>query len=485
LKKDDNGYPPLSGIYSAPSLAAPFLGDKMNDILKFIDEHKLPPIDLGKASGQWHKLEDNNFKGSYIFSVTTYKDKAVTILTVYNFRSGEKFTGRFGAEQLTKGELKDVQSKIDLQTEELQKEKLRKQNECKDYASEEFGKINLPDNNSWTNEYLRRKGLSGLCQERNQKPNIRFRQNLLGGRDVIIPFYSADGTLWNYQSITEAGEKQVLTGGRLEGCFHPLFDTHSSFDVLTDNLVYVCEGFATALTVFLALDQKYTVVAAISATNIEHVVRSLHDRFDKLSYIICADDDCWRPNQENTGHRVASHVVSRVDGGAYGLPNFSGLDTTGKPTDFNDLLCLENLLAVALQIKEIKINRPTSIYSLGYNHKNYFFTTNKAPQIITLSEFTEPDMLKLASYHYWAEKYSNEKGQVNYTLAKDKLIRECQKQGIFENNKMRGLGYFHDSEKIIKHKGLSLNHLEKKSVKDISDVKSAFYYDPTTRIAAK
>ena len=457
----------------------------MNDILLFIDKHKLPPIDLGKESGVWHKLDSDNFKGSYIFSVTTYKEKAVTLLTVYNFRTGEKFSDRFGADNLTKGELSDVQKKIDQQNEALKQEKLRKQTECKEFATSEYGSLGEPESDVWAHPYLCRKKVTELCQGRNLRASFKSRKNILSGSDVLIPFYDCQGVLWNYQSINEAGEKQVLLGGRLEGCFHPLFNDGSSFTNFTDNLVYICEGYATALTVFLALDQKYTVLAAISATNIEYVVRSVHERFDKLSYIICADDDRWRPDRENAGARAASDTVSRIDGGAFGLPDFSNVPTESKPTDFNDLFCLSSLQEVSQQIKKIKISRPTVIYPLGYNHKNYFFTTSKSPQIISISEFTEPDMLKLASYFYWAEKYSNDKGQVNYTLAKDKLIRECQSRGIFENNKMRGRGSYKDDEKIISHRGLNLFILDKKSEKDISDVQSNYYYDPTTRVSAK
>ena len=457
----------------------------MNDILQFIDKHNLPPVDLGKESGVWHKLESDTFKGSYIFSVTTYKEKAVTILTVYNFRSGEKLTERFGADSLTKGELSDVQKKIDQQNEKARIEKERKQSECREFATNEFNSFPSPNGEAWDHKYLHRKGLAGICTAGARTASFRVRRNILSGKDLIIPFYDIKGTLWNYQSINEAGEKQVLLGGRLEGCFHPLFNNGSSFDNFTDNLVYICEGFATALTVFLALDQKYTVLAAISATNIEYVVRSVHERFDKLSYIICADDDRWRTDRENAGVRAASDTVSRIDGGAFGLPDFSNFPTESKPTDFNDLLCLSSLQEVSQQIKKIKITRPTVIYPLGYNHKNYFFTTSKSPQIISISEFTEPDMLKLASYFYWSEKYSNEKGQINYTLAKDKLIRECQSRGIFENNKMRGRGIYFDDEKFISHRGLGLFTVDKKIEKDISDVQSIYYYDPTTRLAAK
>lgn len=451
----------------------------MTDILKFIENNNLPQIDLGKTSNQWHKLESENFKGSYIFNITNFKDKSITILTVYNFRTGETLTERFGSESLTKGELANVQKQIDEQNEKARQEKLRKQLETRAYAQETFEAASQDPDSVWGHPYFVRKRLSSLNNGNRNSVFPRSRTNLLGNSEILIPFYDIKGTLWNFQSIDAKGEKQVLIGGRLEGLFNPLLAADT---LLGDyDRIYLAEGFATALTIYLALDQKYPVLACISSTNLKYVAEEIRKRYPRTPYVICADNDCWKPDQGNAGEMAARNVVSRIDGGAFGLPDFQGCDQSGKPTDFNDLLCLAGLSEVARQVEKIKTSRPQIIYSLGYNNKFYYFTTSKVSQIQVLSDFSEADLLKLAGMNYWVDRFGDEKGKWDLQKIKDKLIRDCQERGLFEHDKMRGRGFYVDSENFLMHLGDRLYYCESKKEHDIADVDSDYYYDPTTK----
>ena len=57
----------------------------MLDIIEFCKKNKLPIIDLSKSAGEWHKLEEDDFKGSFIYKSVKIKDKELIVVTVYNF----------------------------------------------------------------------------------------------------------------------------------------------------------------------------------------------------------------------------------------------------------------------------------------------------------------------------------------------------------------------------------------------------------------
>ena len=78
------------------------------NIQEFIAKNNFPQINVEKESGVWHKLEDENFKGSFIHKKVKIGDKELLVVTVYNFRSGESVTERFGADDFTKSELAKI-----------------------------------------------------------------------------------------------------------------------------------------------------------------------------------------------------------------------------------------------------------------------------------------------------------------------------------------------------------------------------------------
>lgn len=62
---------------------------------------------------------------------------------------------------------------------------------------------------------------------------------------------------------------------------------------------------------------------------------------------ICADDDRW--GKENIGMKVAVNA-SKLHAATLSWPDFSKLDISDKPTDFNDLMCLAGIEEVENQL---------------------------------------------------------------------------------------------------------------------------------------
>lgn len=162
-------------------------------------------------------------------------------------------------------------------------------------------------------------------------PNIRFKDNV-----IYVPLYQPNSDMvWSYQRIYPTGEKKFTSGGKAKGGF---FIIDGSSEV-----IYLCEGLATGITVYMA--SKAKVICCFSANGIVEVARHL----PKGKYIIAADDDQF--TSENAGRKAAVKAGELLNAPVV-YPKFKSLDT--KPTDFNDLLCLEGIDTVMdqLAIKE-------------------------------------------------------------------------------------------------------------------------------------
>lgn len=441
----------------------------------FIRKYSLPQFTLDSGEGSWHKLESDTFKGGYIYKTAKYGDATVTIVTVHNWKSGESVTERFGGEELSDKQNKALAKLLKAQEEEALREKQRKHEEVKKYAKEQYALSE--ETRSGDDEYLKAKGLGFSDYV------VRRRTNLLRQSELLLPMADILGETWNYQSITANGEKQIIIGGRMQGLFIPILPSgYSVSDLSSFNILYICEGFSTGLSIFHALDQKVAVLCAISSTNLYNVVREVRGKYERTPYVICADNDCWKSDEENSGERAAIEAVSRVDGGSYVLPDFSRLSETersSKPTDFNDLFCLRGVDEVRGQIGTATINRPHVIYPLGYVGKSFFFTTSKVSQVQSVSEFSETDVLRLGSKEYWTRRFPN-KQLDSFVLqdVKSDLIQKSQEVGVFDIARVRGRGLYEESTGFVLHKGSKLLHLKDWREQDLSEIESYYIYDP-------
>lgn len=149
---------------------------------------------------------------------------------------------------------------------------------------------------------------------------------------LIVPLCDMAGTIQSLQFISPAGQKRFLSGGRTAGCLVCLRGSQAA-------LLYLAEGFATGATVHELTGAS--VVIAFSAHNIVPVARALRQANPEAKIVICADNDAW--TQGNPGHRSADAAAEAVHG-LVAIPEF--VDSSSRPTDFNDLARLEGAEAV-------------------------------------------------------------------------------------------------------------------------------------------
>ncbi|WP_295543966.1 toprim domain-containing protein [uncultured Thiohalocapsa sp.] len=153
------------------------------------------------------------------------------------------------------------------------------------------------------------------------------------GRALLIPVY-ADGELSSVQSIQPDGNKRFLSGGRTSGGCYLLNDGTRRPELL------ICEGFATAAT--LHEETGAAVWCAFNAGNLLHVARAVRRQRPQGEVIVCGDDDRW--TEGNPGAAKARAAALDI-GAKLLLPDWTGLDLSGHPTDFNDCYRLRRAAA--------------------------------------------------------------------------------------------------------------------------------------------
>lgn len=118
--------------------------------------------------------------------------------------------------------------------------------------------------------------------------NVQYGTDSLG-IFCAVPMYSFahDNQLLmtSFEKIYNNGNKLRLKGASTAGCFNVV-----SGHLEQAEFFYFCEGFATALTVSLVVDDKSVVICCFGKQNLKNVLASFCQRFPKFLYLICDND---------------------------------------------------------------------------------------------------------------------------------------------------------------------------------------------------
>ena len=201
-----------------------------------------------------------------------------------------------------------------------------------------------------TSAYALRKGID-------QPESCRYLPTEQGG-GLVIPMLRYDldraQALKGVQIIKDDGTKKFTYGMAKPGCACRL-----GLPVVGDP-VFVVEGYATGMTVRMAMERRYPVFVAFDAYNLPVVVESVYQALPGSPIIICADDDfktTIKGLSNNVGRIQAQIAMESVmDAGAKlvvrSFPVFrKETARADKDTDFNDLHRLEGLAEVTAQMQ--------------------------------------------------------------------------------------------------------------------------------------
>ena len=186
-------------------------------------------------------------------------------------------------------------------------------------------------------EYLERKGVDG--------EHCRYLPD--GG--IVVPLLRYDEprekALKALQTIAADGTKRFTRGFEKPGVCLRLGH------VVVGEPILVCEGYATGLTLRMAVARRLPVVVALDAGNLQPVAELLRSMHPTERLLICADDDFRTAG--NPGRDKATRAAKAVGRCDYVYPIFRPANRGPKDTDFNDLQAREGLHCVRRQLRHV------------------------------------------------------------------------------------------------------------------------------------
>ena len=150
------------------------------------------------------------------------------------------------------------------------------------------------------------------------------------GDMLLVPLRRLGGGVENVQKIHANGKKFYESGTSLTGLHYVIGDVGGP--------MYVCEGVATALTIYEAVGG--CVVAALSSNKLRDIAFAYRLAYPYIKITIAGDDDHLK--KKNVGRRTATRVAKLIEA-HLAFPVFANCDAG---TDFNDYAKLRGSLDV-------------------------------------------------------------------------------------------------------------------------------------------
>lgn len=185
--------------------------------------------------------------------------------------------------------------------------------------------------------YLKNKGLSTINED-----NLRL-SNYQNKNYLVSALRDNDGKIWSLQFIEDANgkNKKFLPQSKTTGLY-------SEFGDLDSNLIYICEGLATGLSILLAKPESLVIIA-YSCSRLAPVAVNIKQRFKEAKIIIAGDNDLSK--KPNNGKEYAEKTAKEHNLQVV-IPTFKNTETN--PSDFNDLHQLEGLDEIRNQLDSFK-----------------------------------------------------------------------------------------------------------------------------------
>jgi putative DNA primase/helicase len=354
--------------------------------------------------------------------------------------------------------------------------------------------------------YLARKGVASYGLRVGEW--IKERQDgttYVAAKDaLLIPMRDEDKNTTSLQAVFAtpvqmAGEdrdKDFVFGGRKRGCW---FAIGKATQIDGQKTIAICEGYATGASIHEATGMG--VVVAFDAKNLIVVAEAVRRLMPNARILIAADNDAWTTRADkvtpwNPGLEAGTQAA-RLCGGLLAAPAF--VDTTDKPTDFNDLHAREGLEAVRHQVmgalsappaetgppeeippwdgdaqfmeyvdpddngQEPPVAEPDSKDTEGFfrilGHDREQIHIYQYRKKLTISrkfcDWSESAMIVLAATHWWKRTFSpgGEFDKKAVKAAFEWIQREAEVKGYYDPDCRRGRGAWRDDGRIVYHFG--------------------------------
>lgn len=321
-----------------------------------------------------------------------------------------------------KKELKLLEEKLKIEEENLSKER-------KEKILETF-KTFLPLKNS-DNKYLVKKQVtvySGLYQD-------KFN-------NLVVPVYEDfNKTIVGYQKVY-SDRKSFPVGQKIQGNFF-FFG-----DVLTASYLYVCEGIATAATIYELTG--IPTVSCFSATNLPNVVQKIKNDLAGKHVVIACDVD-----KKGAGYDFAVKAKRKFGNALILKPDFGTKNTT--LSDFNDLYLSDGRDET---IKQLNVNESNflTVEFLGRDLSNYYFYSSRDKTVRTygFDKIRSGHLVELAKESFFAQKFIptfNKDGEptnfCNWKATAELIVEKQQHIGFYDASQIRGIGSWVDQDQHV------------------------------------
>lgn len=288
------------------------------------------PLDLSGKVRRWGP------KKTFWYRLTEQRTQAGTYVVVGafgNWRGQERHRVEVDWRGISDAERAELQAKRQAQADAAARERRL----LSDAAAMRAADVWAAAARAGTSPYLQRKAV--------EPEACRY----LPGGAIVVPLLRydvpRDQALRAVQIIQPDGTKRFTKGFEKPRCCVRLGH------VAVGDPILLCEGYATGLTLRMAVERRLPVVVALDAGNLLPVAELMRAMHPQCRILVCADDDYRTPG--NPGRDKAYRVTRAVADTAYTWPIFRAANRGPKDTDFNDLQAREGLHAVRRQLRHV------------------------------------------------------------------------------------------------------------------------------------
>ena len=280
-------------------------------------------VRFGPKKTQWYRLREER----------THAGTHVVLGSFGNWRGQQSHRVEVDWKGITDAERAELQQRRQAQADAAAAERAL----LAAQASMTAGELWASASRTGHSAYLRRKGV--------EPEGCRY----LRDGSIVLPLLRYDEpreqALKALQRIWPDGTKRFTRGFQKPGVCLRLGH------VLVGEPMLVCEGYATGLTLRMAVERRLPVVVALDAGNLLPVAELMRTLYPGSRLLICADDDFMTVG--NPGREKAHKAAKAVTECVYTWPVFPPGRRGPKDTDFNDLHATAGLAAVRRQLRHV------------------------------------------------------------------------------------------------------------------------------------
>lgn len=245
----------LKELKTLPDLLAALQarGFRMKTLLIDGRWHKFQWADTEKKKGQYRAIETSH---GIDFQFTNWKDRSLD----FNFT--------FSLKEMSPADLLEHQKRI---AEFLEAEERRQQIKW-DTAKIEVERLWNISKEDADHPYLKNKKIKNSYGTRVSPTGI-----------LLIPAYDIEGILWGIQMISDQGNKSNISNCKMKGCVSLVGE------ILPEGPLFICEGFATAISVFEATE--IPTICAFSSLFFVEAGKQIKKKYPKIELIFAGDAD--------------------------------------------------------------------------------------------------------------------------------------------------------------------------------------------------